>query len=163
MLRHIVLFVVLLGFWALLSGQLDWTDGHQRYLMICGLASCALATLIVKRVGFLDQEGPLGRFLVGAMIYVPWLLWQIIKSNVDVARRVWSLNPDIDPVVFKAFYDMKSSLGAAVYANSITLTPGTLSIEIDTHKKEIMIHALHHTNKDTKAIHDRVLALEGKQ
>lgn len=163
MLRHLVLFIVLLAFWAVLSGQLDWSDSHQRYLMICGLASCALAIVIVKRVGFLDKEGPLGRFLVGAIIYVPWLLWQIVKSNIDVARRIWSLKPDLDPVVYRAPYDMKSSLGAAVYANSITLTPGTLTIEIDTEKQELTIHALHPSNQDTKSMHDRVLALEGKQ
>ncbi|MBK8206333.1 MAG: Na+/H+ antiporter subunit E [Planctomycetes bacterium] len=161
MLRHLMLFVVLLGFWAVLSGQLDWTDTHQRYLMICGVASCALATWVARRVGFLNDEGPVGRILVGALTYLPWLTWQVVTSNWDVAKRVWSRDPGLDPLVFTTKYEIKSDLGAAIFANSITLTPGTITIAIDTEKKEMLVHAIHPGGQEVKAMHDRVARMEG--
>ena len=100
MLRHLVLFLVLCGFWALLSGQLDWSEPGQRYLMGCGVVSCALTTLLMWRVGFLEKEGNFIMIALKQPPYLLWLLWQIIVSNWDVAMRVWKPGLDIDPSIF---------------------------------------------------------------
>jgi multicomponent Na+:H+ antiporter subunit E len=165
LLRHLSLFVVLLGFWALLSGQLDYTDPGQRYLMICGVVSCALATLLARRVGFLYDEGHLGRILVRGIPYAAWLAWQVIASNIDVARRVWSLKPrkKINPQFVTISYTLHSDLATAIYANSITLTPGTVTVRVDTQKRILMVHALtDETAAGLQAMQDRVHKLEGE-
>lgn len=163
LLRHLILFVVLLGFWAILSGQLDWTDGHQRYLMTCGVVSCALATLLSWRVGFLEREGNYLRMAARQFPYLFWLLWQILLSNWDVARRVWSPKMDIDPAMTRTPYKLKSELAVAIYANSITLTPGTVTVQIDSDKRELLVHQLSDGNGEAlKDMHNRVARVEGE-
>jgi multicomponent Na+:H+ antiporter subunit E len=162
-LRHLILFVVLLGFWAILSGQLDWTDTHQRYLMICGVVSCALATLLSRRVGFLEKEGNFVRIAFRQIPYLFWLLWQILLSNWDVARRVWSPKLNINPAMTRTPYRLKSELAVAIYANSITLTPGTVTVQIDTDKRELLIHQLSACDGESlKDMHNRVARVEGE-
>lgn len=164
MLRHLVLFVVLFGFWILLSGQVDVTDGHQRYLLICGLASAGIGTVLAARIGFLYDEGNVARILTRQFPYLMWLLWEIVLSNFDVARRVWSRNPSkhIHPRFVRVTYATRSDLATVIYANSITLTPGTVTVLVDTTKKEILVHALTRKSaKGLKGMHDKVHALEG--
>ena len=162
MLRHLVLFLVLCGFWALLSGQLDWSEPGQRYLMGCGVVSCALTTLLMWRVGFLEKEGNFIMIALKQPPYLLWLLWQIIVSNWDVAMRVWKPGLDIDPSIVKAPYKLKSELAVAIYANSITLTPGTVTVDINAEKKEFLVHQLTPGGEGGLApMHDRVAKLEG--
>jgi multicomponent Na+:H+ antiporter subunit E len=71
---------------------------------------------------------------------LPWLLWEIAKANVDVARRVLSRRPAIAPSLLRVRAGQRGDLGRAIYANSITLTPGTVSIEVAG--DEITVHAL---------------------
>lgn len=163
MLRHFVLFVVLFGFWILLSGQVDVTDGHQRYLLICGLASAAIGTWLAARIGFLYDEGNVARIVTRHPPYLLWLLWEVFLSNIDVALRVWSPRPEknIHPRFMRVKYETESDLATVIYANSITLTPGTATVLVDTEKKEVLVHAL--TKKSArglKAMHDKVKALE---
>ena len=163
MLRHLLLFISLLAFWALLSGQLDWTDTHQRYLMICGVVSCALATWLSWRVGFLFEEGNVIRIMLRQPPYLMWLLWQIIVSNWDIAKRVWKPTLDIDPSMVRTPYTLKSELAVAILANSITLTPGTVTVQIDPDKRELLIHQLSPGGEaGLKAMHDKVAAVEGE-
>ena len=163
MLRHLLLFLVLCGFWAILSGQLDWSDTHQRYLMICGLISCALATLLSWRVGFLFEEGNVIRIMLRQPPYLLWLLWQIVVSNWDVAKRVWQPKLNVDPSMVKAPYTLKSELAIAIYANSITLTPGTVTVHIDSDKKEFLVHQLNPGGEaGLKPMHDKVAHVEGE-
>ena len=164
MLRHLLLFLVLLGFWVLLSGQVDVTDAHQRYLLICGVVSAALGTLVAKRVGFLYDEGHLGRIMVRQIPYLFWLAWKVVLANLDVARRVWSLHPRraVRPRFITVPYSIKSDLATAIYANSITMTPGTVTVRVDTEKREMLLHAL--SDASTAGLtdmHDRVHRLEG--
>lgn len=162
MLRHLVLFLTLCAFWALLSGQLDWTQPSQRYLMISGLVSCALTTLLMWRVGFLEQEGNFLRIAFRQPPYLAWLLWQIIVSNWDVAIRVWKPKLDIEPSMIKVPYSLESELSVAIYANSITLTPGTVTVDIDPEKKEFLVHQLTPGGEGgLQPMHNRIAKLEG--
>jgi multicomponent Na+:H+ antiporter subunit E len=166
LLRHVLLFVVLLGFWVLLSGQVDVTDAHQRYLLACGVVSCALGTWLARRVGFLYDEGHLGRIMVRQVPYLVWLGWQVVISNFDVARRVWSIHPRrrIRPQFVTVPYTIKSDLATAIYANSITMTPGTVTVRVDTERRELLVHALSEVSAaGLRAMHDRVHVLEGDE
>jgi multicomponent Na+:H+ antiporter subunit E len=72
--------------------------------------------------------------------YWAWLVWQIMASAVDVSRRVISPRLPIDPVLERLPTSQKTDVGRAIYANSITLTPGTVST--DLRDDMVQVHAL---------------------
>lgn len=102
------------------------------------------------------------KFNLRLPLYIPWLLKEIIKSNLHVARCILGSKNCIQPQTIRAKPSQKTNTGLAVHANSITLTPGTISVEID--EGEILVHAL--TNHTAQGIIDgdidkRVSKLEG--
>ena len=122
--------------WALLSG-------HTEPLIVAfGVFSVGAVVLLGQRMGIVDEEGvPLEIHTVRAVSYVPWLIWQVVLSNIDVARRIISPTLDIDPKLIVVQPSQKTYLGRVLYANSITLTPGTVSVRM--YDGEILVHALH--------------------
>jgi multicomponent Na+:H+ antiporter subunit E len=132
----ISLFLILLGLWLLLSG-------HYTVLMISfGVASCAFVTLLAVRMGIADPEGVPVRLLPRALLYVPWLIKEVFLANVDVAKRALTLGrkPHVSPKMFDVATSQRSDLGRVLYANSITLTPGTVSIRV--YGRRITVHAI---------------------
>lgn len=161
MVRYLTLFGMLLLFWIMLSGRIDVLGGDA-YLFSCGVASCLAATALARRVGFLYEEGPFFSILARHYSYSPWLTWQIVLSSWDVTKCVWGSSKRINPQLFRTSYRMRTELATVIYANSITLTPGTTTVDVDTEKREFLIYALHDGGRDgLPAMHDRVLALEG--
>jgi len=95
------------------------------------------------------------------MTYYPWLLWEIIKSNIDIAKIIIHPNLQIQPQIFKIDASQASDVGIAIYANSITLTPGTITVGVVDNRFEI--HALTQSSADglnTGEMDARVRALE---
>ena len=134
MLHAISLGLVLFVTWLLFSGI------YVPLLLIFGIASCAAIVWIAHRMDVVDHEGHpihLAWRLVG---YWVWLTIEIVKSNIDVAKRILDPKMPIDPVMIEVPADQPSELGQVIYANSITLTPGTVSIRIA--KDTILVHAL---------------------
>ena len=130
----IVLSLVLFGVWLLWSGHTD------ALLVTFGALSTVAVVAIAVRMRIVDEEGaPLGLPL-RAVRYVPWLLWEIAKANVDVARRILSPRLSIRPTLIRVKAGQRRDLGRVIYANSITLTPGTVSIDVEG--DEILVHAL---------------------
>ncbi len=140
MRRKGLLFVSLLVFWALNSGHLDWH--HHRYLLGAGVVCALFATWISGRMGASDEDLTPGRFLFRCVTYFPWLGLQIVKANVDVAWRVWHPACPIDPSLVTVPCQLKSGFGQATLANSITLTPGTVTVEVGEDTGQIVVHAL---------------------
>lgn len=134
-MRSVSLFVVLYLFWLSLSGQF-----HSTYLLCAGAVCCALVTYIARRMDIVDEEGHPIEVVARFLAYLPWLLWQIVVANIDVARRVWSPNLPISPRFVEVPHDTKTQLGAVTFANSITLTPGTVTVTVGPDK--ILVHAL---------------------
>jgi multicomponent Na+:H+ antiporter subunit E len=85
--------------------------------------------------------------------YVVNLIIEIVKANIDVAKIVLSKNMDIQPHFFKVPLRVKKDLNKVIYANAITLTPGTLSVDME--QDYILVHAL--TNAAANGIEGSVL------
>ena len=128
------LAVVLSAVWLL------WSGHTSPLLLTFGAVSCAAVLLIALRMKIVDREGAPVELPLRVLRYLPWLIWQIIKANLDVAGRILRPGLPISPRMIKVQTSQKRDIGRVIYANSITLTPGTVSV--DTLGKEITVHAL---------------------
>ena len=143
MFRSLSLFITLLAFWLLLSGKYHLEHAADRFLTACGVASCAAVTwLASRRMKIVDDEGHPVQHVRGAPSYALWLFWEIVKSNWDVFKRIWNPALPIDPSFVTISYTTQSDFGTTLYANSITLTPGTVTVHIDPARREMVIHCL---------------------
>lgn len=134
--RTLVLAGFLALMWLLLSGHI------QPLLLSLGAASVMLVVLIAGRMDVVDREGhPYHLRASRVLQYWGWLLVEIIQSNLDVARRiVLGAHAPISPTRFRVSATQQTELGQVIYANSITLTPGTVSIDLADGMIEV--HAL---------------------
>jgi multicomponent Na+:H+ antiporter subunit E len=129
------LFFLLLAIWLLNSGH------YTPLLIAFGIVSCGFVVFLARRMDILDDEGAPAHLLPRLPSYLPWLVKEILVSNIDVAKRVLAPGrPRISPLLVEAPTSQHSDLGRVVYANSITLTPGTVSIRV--HGTFITVHAL---------------------
>lgn len=134
MLRAAVLFVLLLLLWLLLSGI------YEPLMLGLGAASCAFVVWIALRKDVLDAEGlPMHLHPGRTLHYAGWLAWQVFLSTVDVTRRIWHPGLPISPGVRHVPAEL-DDVARVIYANSITLTPGTVSIDVD--EDRILVHSL---------------------
>ena len=132
--------VVLFVFWLLLSGY------FEPFLLAAGVG-CAMAVVwLARRMDVMDQEGHPIQLWWRALGYWPWLLKEIVKSAWDVSRIILSPRLPITPELLTVKTSQKTSVGVVTYANSITLTPGTISVEVLP--GEIVVHALTHAGAD---------------
>ncbi len=123
-------------YWLLLSGQ------AKPWLVASGAVSAVAVTIFGLRMGYADEEGhPVGLVPRG-LVYWPWLVKEIAKSAVNVSRLILDPKLPISPTLMRTRASQKTSTGLVSYANSITLTPGTISVEINNGEKEILVHAL---------------------
>ncbi len=128
--------------WLLLSGHFDVL------LLLLGAASVALVVWLSVRFGALSHRGqPLYFRPLGLLRYWLWLFGQIFASNWEVARRVLAPSLPVRPALCKVGAVPDTELGAVIYANSITLTPGTTAIGF-TPEGEVLVHALHEASID---------------
>ena len=132
--RTLSLFVLLFLTWLLLSGI------YTGLLLGLGALSCLVVVAVCRRMRIVDPEGHPNHLIPGLLRYIPWLLWAIVKANIDVARRIVHPRLPLSPRVIRVEASQKTHLGQVIYANSITLTPGTVSIETD--EGTIVVHAL---------------------
>ena len=156
--RTLSLFVLLFLTWLLLSGI------YTGLLLGFGVLSCLLVIAICRRMKIVDLEGHPNHLILGMMRYIPWLLWAIIKANIDVARRILHPRLPLSPRVIQVEASQKTHLGQVIYANSITLTPGTVTIE--TNEGTIDVHALtRETAEDVRSggMDRRVTDMEGER
>ena len=128
------LFVVLITIWLL------WSGHYTALLTGLGLFSCMIVLLAVRRMGVVDQETAPFELGPRLVLYLPWLIVQIVKSNIDVARLVLNPRLPIRPHLIRVRPGQHSNVGRVVYANSITLTPGTVTVGFSN--DELTIHAL---------------------
>lgn len=132
MLRLGLYFLILMALWLLMSG-------HYTVLVTgLGVLSVAFAVAMARRINAADDEGLPLHMMKSLPGYLIWLFREILMSNIATAKVILGNTPD--PEVFRVPYSQKTAAGVAAYANSITLTPGTVTIDIDD--KGFLVHAL---------------------
>ena len=140
MLRAFGLGTILVVFWLLLSGH------YTLMLISFGVGSSALVVYLALRMDVVDHEGvPLqlgGRF----WLYLPWLMKEIFVANVAVAKVILHPKLPIGPITVIFHGSQKTDIGRFIYANSITLTPGTITTGVEG--QDFEIHALTYADVD---------------
>jgi multicomponent Na+:H+ antiporter subunit E len=134
LLHSISLGLVLFGVWLLLSGY------FEPLLLGLGVLSCGIVVAIAHRMDVIDHEGVPIHLGWRVLAYWSWLAVEIVKANVDVARRILDPKLPIHPVLVRVKTSQASELGHVLFANSITLTPGTVSMRVQG--GEILVHAI---------------------
>ncbi len=134
-MRHTIsLSLALAAFWLLNSGY------YTPLILGLGLISIITVVYIVHRMDVVDHESqPLG--LSGKILfYYVWLGKEIILANIDVVKKIWLGKDAISPTLTTINISQKTDMGKVIYANSITLTPGTVTVNLVADR--IMVHAL---------------------
>jgi multicomponent Na+:H+ antiporter subunit E len=127
-MRYIYTFLIMLGFWVVLSGKFD------PFHLTLGFISSALVSFLSTDIFFMPDEEKKNRLAVTFRFigYIPWLLYQIVLSTIHVAFL--ALHPKmlkhIDPTIVTFKTKLKTNIAQVALANSITLTPGTITIRI---------------------------------
>jgi multicomponent Na+:H+ antiporter subunit E len=125
---------ILAIFWLINSGH------FQGFLLGLGLLSVAGVVVIVRHMELADQEYTPVNLSIRLLFYFPWLGREVIRSNIDVVRKIWQPTIDISPGVITVRASQKSDMGKVIYANSITMTPGTVTLDVQDDVFEV--HAL---------------------
>ena len=135
-----ILAAMQFAFWLLMSGI------YTPFLVLAGLG-CALAvTALAVRMEVIDREGQPLHLVPAALAYWPWLALEILKSGWSVARIILDPRLPISPALARFRPSQESALGLVTHANSITLTPGTVTIE--ARPGEFLVHALTRAGAD---------------
>lgn len=151
-------FILLCLFWLLLSGY------FTPFLLAAGFG-CVLAALwFSHRMELVVHEGHPVHLGWRALLYWPWLAKEIFKSAWAVTRLILHPGLPISPTVVRFKPGQRTDLGLVIHANSITLTPGTISMEVSAN--EFVVHAL--TADGARGVIDgemdrRVTLLEGDE
>ena len=138
MLRILSLWLACVILWLLLSGY------YAVLLLGYGVFSCTLVVVIIQRAEALDPAAlPLPLYFnLRFFAYCLWLLQEIVKTNINVARCILTPRLPISPTLISLQPSQRSELGQVIYADSITLTPGTVTTYLSGGRLEV--HALTH-------------------
>jgi multicomponent Na+:H+ antiporter subunit E len=142
--RYGGLAAFLAAFWVALSGH------YTAILLALGALSVAVCVFAAARARTVDREGFPIELLPRALTYYPWLTWEIVKSAWAVTKIILHPSLPISPTMTVVQASQKTGPGIATYANSITLTPGTITTEVRGH--DLIVHAL---------VRDGALDIEG--
>ena len=155
-MKSFILFFILFSLWLLMSG-------HYNVLIVSlGIISCAFCVYVAKRGKLIDDEGLPIFFMPRLLNYLIWLFKEILKSNLSTAKVI--INGKVEPEIFTVKTSQVTDVAKVTYANSITLTPGTVTTKIQ--KGVFEVHAL---NSDfgndvrTNEMDKKVTWLEGKK
>ncbi len=117
-------------------------SGHYTTLMLSFAAgSIVLTVILAYRLDIIDREGVPYARLFSFLAYYPWLTWEVIKANWIVIVACLRADIDITPTLVKVKTRCRSDLAKATFANSITLTPGTITVDIDGDR--LLVHGLY--------------------
>jgi multicomponent Na+:H+ antiporter subunit E len=134
-MRHSIgLALVLVVFWLIISGH------YTALILSLGAASVALVVYISHRMDVVDHEAQPLHLTLRLPAYWAWLLKEIVLSNFDVVYRIWRGNSTLSPTRIVVRAGQRTAIGRVIYANSITLTPGTVSMDLQD--GDITVHAL---------------------
>ena len=140
MRSYVQLALLLGGVWLL------WSFHFTPLLLTFGALSVLLVLWIATRMRILDREAVLVDLRnLKVLMYLPWIIGEVIRSNLDVARVILNPKLPIEPRMMRVRASQRTALGKVIYANSITLTPGTVTVDFDEADSTILVHALTQT------------------
>jgi len=128
------LIAALVAFWFVLSGQ------TSPFFLGLAVVAVLAALLLSARLKVIDRDGSPYHRAPQMLLYLGWLMGEIVKSNIAVIARVIGPSHAIDPAMVEVKSGATSNLGRALFANSITLTPGTVTVEVSG--ATLKVHAL---------------------
>ena len=155
-MRHtIILSLTLAAFWLLNSGH------NTPLILSLGAASIVLVLYIAHRMDVVDHESQPVHLTLKLPGYYMWLFKALVLANISVVKHIWLGNKTISPTLTTIWASQKTDIGKVIYASSITLTPGTVAVDVVGDR--ILVHALLRKNIDALKLGDmdrRVSLLE---
>ncbi len=156
-MKHVVSSVlVMAAIWLL------WSGHYTTLILSFGAGSVVLVVWLCARLGVIDEEGAPTHITWRLVRYVSWLFKEIVLANLDVARRILDPRLPLQPQWVVTHGDQESALGLVLYANSITLTPGTVTVDVQGHA--LLVHAVCDVaaeGLETDEMNRRCAAVEG--
>jgi len=155
MAQTVGLAAALVVVWLLLSGH------YTGFVLTLGALAVLFCLWFARRMDLIDREGVPVHITAAAIPYNAWLMWEIVKANIDVTKRVLGL-AEVSPTLVNVRCTQRTDLGQVIYANSITLTPGTVSLYLED--GVIEVHAISRDGAESLLEGDmdrRVTAMEG--
>jgi multicomponent Na+:H+ antiporter subunit E len=128
------LLAALAALWFALSGE------TAPMFLFLGVVSVLLALWLAARLKIIDRDASPYHRAPQLAGYLAWLMVQIVKANIAVIGRILGPRHAIDPALVNVTTTARTDLGKALFANSITLTPGTVTVDVDD--ENLVVHAL---------------------
>lgn len=153
MKSSVVLFAVAYAVWVVLC----WVPDVQQLVagvLVAGLVAGLTGDLFIERPHLIQH---FYRYWVFCFVYLPIFVWECLKANVDVAYRVISPRLPIHPALVKVKTELKSDTALTFLANSITLTPGTMSVDIDKEAGVLYVHWIDAKTTDVEEATRRIV------
>ncbi len=147
----VYLFMTLAAGQSMIEGSILWSIEELIFGISIALIVGAVASNILCRSDNYRMLNPV-RWIIMLVYMIP-LFIEMVKANLDVAYRV--ITGKIEPGIVKIDPDLKTDLGVTFLANSITLTPGTLTVDVDEEKSELYIHWIKVGDDPTESISGR--------
>jgi multicomponent Na+:H+ antiporter subunit E len=123
---------------------LGWSGYLKAHLVTLGVISCATVVLLMARMGVFRESSHWLRLLPRLPAFWAWLGWEVVKSNLELARIILSPRLRMSPTVVTIRALPEDRLGQATLGNCITLTPGTVTL--DDHEGELLVHCITQDN-----------------
>ena len=132
--RLILLALLLVAAWLL------WSGLYKPLLLVLGAISIVLTLWVVRRMGYFRADVFAFRYNLRLMGFWGWLGAEIVRSSIAVARHVLSPTLKVAPRIVRLDVSHLEPVDQALLGNSITLTPGTLTLDVD--QGQLLVHAL---------------------
>ena len=133
-MRYIRSSLLVAVVWLLLSGH------YTALILSFGAVSVLIVIWFMWRMERVDEKLDVLPMRPRVLYYLLWLMWQVVRSNIDLVRRIWDPALPIRPTWQRLDIKVTSPLAKTLYANSITLTPGTLTTNV--REDHFMVHSL---------------------
>lgn len=146
--KFISLFLILFAIWIFVAGY------NIQELILGGIVAAILSYILSGYLNISLNIAIIPKLLIFIIVYIPTLVIELIKANLDVAKRVLDPKLPINPGIVKIPTALKGDVGKLILANSITLTPGTISIDADS--ENVYIHWIDVKGKNSEEYQSHV-------
>ncbi len=134
---------------------------YEPVVLSLGVISIAITVILATRLGLKDRETSPYHRIIPFLLYTPYLIMEILKANLTVIKAILKPDMDIQPTMVKVKTTCRSDLAKVIFANSITLTPGTVTLRVDD--DSMLVHGLYEADAQPEAFEemDRRSSLAG--